>query len=643
MKKMNTGNKCLASLAVFRELYDSNRDIYSIIGEILKEVITSNGKYQFTSSEITQLLNERYEFDILDAVVVTALRKFKKSYALKNGTYTILNKDVFATNLTEKHVQIQHDHEIIIDNLFSFIESKQKIPLTRTEKGKIASSFCSFLVDATKTCDYFEYISAFILQGKQNISFTNQLKTIREGVVLYTGLKYNPKLNELGNWKTELTIYLDTEILFYLAGYNGTLHQTLVNDFLNLINEINRTNIQKKGKRLIKLEYFVGVKNEIDGFFKRAEFIINGKDNLDPSKTAMTSIVNGCKTPSDIIEKKAHFYNLLKENSITEDGYKFYYSGENNKYNLYGQELSDKLSEKHGVSDISENLNFLNFINIHRKGISDNGFEQMGYILLTGTSITLAIAWDESLKEKGNVPLASNLDFLTNKFWFNLNKGFGTSDYPKTFDIITKAQIVLSSQLKNSVSDKFDELTKQSKEGKLTEEQALTIIAELRKEAMASESINDTDIDNVLKSIEETSIEIYLKEQEFLKYKAIKSEEENRKLKEILEQSVLEKQEAEKKHNEQLTQTEKKNKEQEDELNKYREAEKTKNEKKRKQKKMIRYFIFFCLIMAVGIYLCLYHNKTLGSIFGLIASSLTILSFLGYDAKKIINKIKNRN
>lgn len=31
-------SKCLASLAVFRELYNSEKDIYGIIGEFLKEI-----------------------------------------------------------------------------------------------------------------------------------------------------------------------------------------------------------------------------------------------------------------------------------------------------------------------------------------------------------------------------------------------------------------------------------------------------------------------------------------------------------------------------------------------------------------------------------------------------------------------------
>lgn len=72
MKDSLQESKCLASLAVFRELYNSEKDIYGIIGEFLKEIISTNGKHQFTLNEITQLLNDTYDFKIHEAVVNTS-------------------------------------------------------------------------------------------------------------------------------------------------------------------------------------------------------------------------------------------------------------------------------------------------------------------------------------------------------------------------------------------------------------------------------------------------------------------------------------------------------------------------------------------------------------------------------------------
>lgn len=56
------------------------------------------------------------------------------------------------------------------------------------------------------------------------------------------------------------------------------------------------------------------------------------------------------------------------------------------------------------------------------------------------------------------------MDFLTTKFWFHLNKGFAKNQkLPKTFDLINKAKIVISSHLVNSVLEKYDDFASKSK------------------------------------------------------------------------------------------------------------------------------------------------------------------------------------
>lgn len=574
MEEIKEESKCLASLAVFRELYNNDRDIYSIICEFLKEIITSQAKHQFTLTEITALLNETYDFKIPEAVVNTSLNRFKTALIKAEGMFTVSDQTAFniTGKLTDKHNEIKTSNETIIHNLFNFIETEKKTTLTDDEKTKITHSFISFIIDETTTQIFSDYISAYIVKEKQNANFTKQLNTIKEGVVLYTGLKYNTSLNELGSWNTELTIFLEMEILFHFAGYNGELYHLLFNDLFSLIKEINQASLKKNEKRLIHLKYFSEVKNDIEGFFKKAEYIVQGKDKANPSKTAMTTIIDGCKTPADVITKKTKFYELLKLNSISEDDYTQYYSAQNHKYNLEDQDLLKELSKKIGVDNLQSYLKYLNFINIHRKGRNDNTFERIGCVLLSGTSNTLRLAWDESIKPNGNIPLASNLSFLTNKFWFKLNKGFGKSEHPKSFDIVTKAQIVLSTQLNDTVSDKFDEFQIKLKSGQMTKEEAVSSIAKLRSEAKKPEDINENNIENILSSIDESSIETHLKEQELFKQKAKAQEVENLKLKEkIDENSVTEellKKEIKKKREE--------NEQKENQLKAYRDAEKAK-------------------------------------------------------------------
>lgn len=532
MENTLENSKCLASLAVFRELYDNQKDVYGVISEFLKEIISSENKYQFGLTEITLLLNESYDFKIPEAVVKTSLSRLP-FLSKSNGVYSV-NKPIDQIRnkeFQEKQNKIYNSNNNVVNRLFIYIESQKKVTLSEAEKEIIVKSLCSFMLDESTVQEYSEYIGAFIVQCKSEDTLLAQLDTIKEGVVLYTGLKYNSNLNDLGTWNTQITIFIETEILFHFAGYNGELFKILFNDFFTFVKEINSQSINKNGKKKIHLKYFSEVKNEIERFFKKAEFIINGEDTLNPSKTAMASIVNGCKTPSDIIEKKALFYDLLKTNGITEDTYTEYYSAKNHKFNIEDQSIIESLQSSIVTDyDIRENLKFLNYVNILRQGASDRNFENIGYILLSGNATTIQLAWHDLIKPNGNVPLATTLTFLTNKLWFKLGKGFGKNNYPKTFDIITKAQIVLSTQVNDSISYKYDSLQEKLKKGELNEKQALATIVELRRESKKPEDIKADDLSDILDTISENNIEKYVQEQELFKIQTQKQKEENENL-----------------------------------------------------------------------------------------------------------------
>ena len=525
MENTLENSKCLASLAVFRELYDNQKDVYGVISEFLKEIISSENKYQFGLTEITLVLNESYDFKIPEVVVKTSLSRLP-FLSKSNGVYSV-NKPIDQIRnkeFQEKQNKIYNNNNNVVNRLFTYIESQKKVTLSEAEKEIIVKSLCSFMLDESTVQEYSEYIGAFIVQCKSEDALLAQLDTIKEGVVLYTGLKYNSNLNDLGTWNTQITIFIETEILFHFAGYNGELFKILFNDFFRFVKEINSQSINKDGKKKIHLKYFSEVKNEIERFFKKAEFIINGEDTLNPSKTAMASIVNGCKTPSDIIEKKALFYDLLKTNGITEDTYTEYYSAKNHKFNIEDQSIIESLQSSIVTDyDIRENLKFLNYVNILRQGASDRNFENIGYILLSGNATTIQLAWHDLIKPNGNVPLATTLTFLTNKLWFKLGKGFGKNNYPKTFDIITKAQIVLSTQVNDSISYKYDSLQEKLKKGELNEKQALATIVELRRESKKPEDIKADDLSDILDTISENNIEKYVQEQELFKIQTIRS------------------------------------------------------------------------------------------------------------------------
>ncbi len=531
MRNESEDYKLLASLAVFRELYDAEKDVYGIISVFINDLIKSNSLYFFTLEEITNKLNSTFEFDIPDAVVKTSLGRLKY-IAKADKIYSVVDiSKVNATEIDEKKKIVISNNDNIIHELYNFIEEKQNLKLSQTDKEKVTHSFCCFLVDESNGDQYIEFITAFILQNESKSIFKNQLNLIREGVILYSGIKYNNNLNDIGAWKTELTIFIDTEILFHLAGFNGVLFQNLAEDFMSYVKEIN----SKAKRSLIQLRYFDEVKDEIEAFFTKAKYILDGKERLIPKGTAMISILNGCKKQSDIQQKRSDFYYLLKSEKIELDDYEGYYDLDNHKYNIESQVLIKKVSEELHV-DPSSYFRFLNYVSIRRKEANSNNFENISCILLSGNSMMLKIAWNDSLKLSGDVPLATSLSFLTNKFWFKLNKGFGKTSLPKSFDVITKAQIILSKILNDSVSEKYSELQKEFRNGTLNEDLAKSRLLDLRSQVRRPEEIKNDVINDVLFSITEDDLARFKREGEHFRVKAKSHEDENVKLIDQLKQ-----------------------------------------------------------------------------------------------------------
>jgi hypothetical protein len=318
MQEINEKNKrvaSLASLAVFRELYNKQTDIYGIISEFLKGIISAKGKYEFNVTEITNSLKQTFGFSIPEAVVITSLGRI--NYIRKVSEGYIVDKSLHQNSYEIETLQQQSlkDSNELIEDLFTFISEKKKNELSDKEKEKITQSFCSFLMDDSNGEEYSEYISGFIISKNQGEHFRKNLAQIREGVILYSGLTHNNNLNEVGSWKTELTIYLDTEMLFHFTGYNGVLFKSTFDDFLIYVKEIN--NAAKK--KLIRLKYFTEVKERVERFFTKAEYIVRGHDKPNPRMTAMSHVIEGCRSLSDVNEKKTDFFENLRRNGITEE------------------------------------------------------------------------------------------------------------------------------------------------------------------------------------------------------------------------------------------------------------------------------------------------------------------------------------
>lgn len=530
---MAVESKRLAALAVFRSLYNSKKDIFTIICEFMKDCANKRAIQVVNTSQMANYLKEDFCFIIPEAVIATALNRIATR---EKGEYLLTVSNDSHSGVSSSYNRIYDSNEEIIALLIAYIEQQESRALSVIEKQQLNKSFCAFLIEDNTNVEYSEYISAFIITHQNDKEFTGKLNLIKEGVVLYSGLKYNENVNEVGSWTTPLTIYVEPEILFHLAGYNGELYKKLFDDFYKLVREINTAALRTRKTPLITIKFFPEVKEEIDRFFKTAEKIKDGGEMYDASKTAMVNILSGCESSADVVQKKAEFEALLKRLSITqEEEFNFYNIEEYNQYNIESNELLTALKEKMQEDEIHPHLKYLFYINVLRRADEIKQFERARYILLTGNWKTISMAFHPLVKPNGNVPLATYLDFITSKLWFKLNKGFGENDYPISFNVVSKAQMVLSAHINNSVSDEFKKIKSQVEQGKMSQEGALEALSELKSRVHNPEDIGGSNIEHIVQSIKDGDIEKHLREREIERERARIESETNRQLKQDIE------------------------------------------------------------------------------------------------------------
>lgn len=493
----------LASLAVFSELYNNKQDVSGIIANFIEHLIVSENKYSFGLTEITHQLNSTYGFDLPESVVKPSIKRTDLNISLTDGRYQIHKKDQrLGSNPQAEIEEKQNENEDLIASLIEYIATHRKCQATEIKRDKVIESLRSSILDDGGADEYSNIISAFIIENGKDHEFTRKFKQMKEGLIIYTGIQYTD-IGKLGSWKSELTIIVDTEILFNFAGYNGTVYRKLWDDFYGLVREIN-----EKNRGAIKIIYCSEVKQTMEKFFYFAEDVVSGNTKSHILKPAMASIIEGCSTGADVIQKKNKFLTDLARIKIKEDDKNDYYEETNHRYNINHQSLAAQFATD--ISEENDRLEILNKTNIRNKGKCASLLDSVNCIFITGTRTILDISRNLARETKA-VPLAVSLDFMTNKFWFILNKGFGGESIA-TFDVITKAQIVLSWRLNDSVSKAYDKLKEEYGEGNLDEDTATQTIAELRQRILRPEQISKENIEGTLEGIEKGNIEFYAKQ-----------------------------------------------------------------------------------------------------------------------------------
>jgi len=524
----------LASAALFRALYDNNKDIYDVISEFVRAYILFNSKWTFNTTECVDGLKETFEFDLPEAVVSTCLKKrLKKSGELNiaNGTYSITEKFNKENTIRSGYLESKSDYDNVLEKLFSHVKG---LGLKSIEFSELENSFNKYFLNERLPNSHSSHIAQFLIENQDNQIFKEKVSRIEEGLILYAGIKSTPDLSTLGSWKGDLFVFLDTEHLFSAAGLNGELYKKIFYEFLDLVKDVNRRG--GKGGR-ISLKYFEETANDFYNFFFAAESIIDKGKWVDPSKTAMISITNGCRWKSDVIEKKKIFEKDIERIGIKLEEKKDYYK--NPEYNVESESVLEDLRNTFWSDNdnnrLSETLKIFTKINVFRKGESKGPIDCVKSIFLTENNRTKAIAFSDPIfPNNGSIPFATNIEFLTERIWFKLSKGFVENTGQRTsFDVITKAKLVLSSQLNRSVSENYKELNKKYEKGEIDKDNAALLISELRSRPNSPDEMTPSEAEDSIAFIDSDLIEGVQREKALLERKAQDGELAQNELREL--------------------------------------------------------------------------------------------------------------
>lgn len=632
----NNPTSILASFATMKSLVDAQQyqSPYQILAEFIQYIIIKSNLHSFTAVEMKNRLYEVFGFTVPEAVVRSAARglQFIKT---ENSIYHVSQNEL-KDNATFEEIKTvaETNNSNIIDLLIAFAQETDPVSAIWTDA--LTQEFIAYLLDdqqTTATGKYTDLIGRFILKNESDEKIQSALTAIREGSILYIGLNHN--INETGSLRKPLTLFLGTEVLFSLYGYNGEIYKQLAQD---LYDQIKAANLRTKR---ITLRYFSDVKKEIDAFFTSAELIVDGKQLLFDT-VAMKAIINGCSTSGDVKVKKADFFHALQYSyGIMEDDRSSYYESADDQYNLESLSVDPQQYDS---------IKFISHINKLRKGHTYPYDLEAEYLVVTNSGATLRASREqvERVMKEQNVDsacdFAVSIERLTNLLWYKLGSGLGRKDYPNNVNAVLKARMLLASKISQNISKLFIETRAQYQAGVITEDQLASRIITLRKKPIIPEELSAETTEDSL----DFSLEYLTRyEEEVNRNKEALQEKEHllQVLSDQKDRVISEKNDALAEKEQQIQAQQDRNAKLEAELAEYHRKDKEKEQKRINRKRIARLaFGIIWKLVAVGLLviiaarICAKANAAytvaVGIVVSLIGAVPVVVSFLKSDLKK---------
>lgn len=521
-----------AALALFQSLYRAHKgDVFTVIERFILAGVRSQHLSTVTVASVSELLKEQYHIDIPNSIIQHCINN-QDVFHYKKGEYLVISKSEEEIEALLKELEnIDEHNETIVSGLYEEIEHRHLITLTNSDKEKIREVFFDFVKDRDKEPNYkfFIDINQYIVKHEKNIRFQEALDAIKEGMIIYHGIRYSESSNAT-TWTDDTVFFLDMEYLFNACGMNGTFFEECFYDFYNLVKEINDGSPAHNGIPRIQLKYFTKTKENIDRFFNVASRIKNGEESLYKDNEAMKNILNNSSDEIGVLKNKAQFFKKLNDLGITE--YTKEIDLEKNKDFIFdSSSLTAKIDAEFLVEekeDIAEYLLFADYINILRRGKKSPKLEKCGYIFLSESN--LSTRFSKFLRDNDSDArtfVICRMSRFTEDMWFKLRKGIVNQHSIATLKVISKAKSIVSGLLSDSVTSNYKKIVEDSKDP----EEKKILYAELRGKRHTPENVTAESIDaDVTFILDKSFIDNYRETQSQLRIRAAKADETERLL-----------------------------------------------------------------------------------------------------------------
>lgn len=498
---ISNNQKCMAALAVFRTLYDRKKNIYDVIAEFAKLDIAQYNRQSFFTHEMAGWLNEAYGMNVPDAVVERVIARLKfVTRDVASRKYIVDNSDVAIKGVEGLKSEMQDAdaaRQMLIEALVRYAEERKGENLGEEEREQLSKDFYSFVIDtAAVGAKYGDTISSFVVSISKDEAMRNAMNAVRQGVIVYEGLSYSTTgYGQIDALDQPITLYLDTEVVFDMMGFNGELHRKVFDEFYAYAQQINHRN----KKDTIRFRYFDETYKDIENYFASAEAVVRRESQLDFSRPAMRYITGRCHESYQVAELKGELYAQLAKRDVTRDGQDDYCDSGNAQYTIESNDAIEKYSGEYDAGSVSRTLHLLSCISIKRKGRSPKTFRNIGHVLVTRKTLAFRLSKDREVTIGKSLPLAMDMFGLTNQFWMALNKGIAIdSNLPTSFDVVTKARMALGAIISETVSNQFKKIQEDHRNNNLSDEDYKRNIAFLSKQCVSPERITADNVESLV-------------------------------------------------------------------------------------------------------------------------------------------------